>query len=274
MLPFFLIALATASPGESPIPAPTPSVQAVDDFGVVVTGLRPGPRGVTLTSVISNRVAATHLFVHLEPNETDAKDMLFVPSEPLMRAKKKDAKTFYLKTDGSPVYQVTLFFPIDRVASSGVLVVGESDPPYRQVAIALDPKRFLKPDEPVALEPLRPPRPSERVIARFQPALATLGAAIVLPEGHSGPDGEGWVRIYTEVPDVTLDQLQRAIEHPQQVWSGLGGQLFIVKVSATRAIAVEVKDQAIHSARMVTKETFLKLVGPGTAYPSRIVPTR
>lgn len=264
MLPILLLALnATPSmPAERP-PAAA-EVAAAEDFGIEVTEQVRTARGVRLGLAVANRVSATKLFVHLEPNESDARTVMFMPSA------QRDRTTFYLTSDGSETFKATLLFPLEAAATSAVVVVGEAVAPYRQSGKVLDLKQAIAPPEPTPSPTPEPVvKPGERTIAHYQPPVRALGE-VMLKDGSTGPDGKGWIRIYTDLPDVSLDQVAQAIQRPNQIWSGPSGMLFIAKTSSALAIALEVRDGEILSARMLTKESFPRSVGPGTSFPSRI----
>lgn len=253
MLPILLLALSA-----------TPSLLAepVEDFGVEIVEQVRTPRGLRLGLAIANHTGATRLFVHLEPNERDAKTVLFMPSA------ERDRNTFYVRSDGSETYQATLLFPLEPAATAAVVVVGEAVTPYRQAGRALDLSQAISPPEPTPT-PEPPAKPGERVMARYQPPVSALGE-VILRDGLPGPDGKGWTRVYTDLPDVSLNQVALAIQKPNQIWNGPGGMLYIAKLSAAQAIALEVVHGEIVSARMLTKESFPRAVGPGTSFPSRI----
>lgn len=268
VLPILLLALGTspAQLAQAPAQAPLAAVAAAEDFAVDVTEQVRTARGIRLGLAITNRAAATRLFVHLEPNETDAKTVLFMPSA------ERDRMTFYLKCDGSELYKATLLFPLDAAATAAVVVVGEAVAPYRQAGRVLDLSRAIAPPEPASPPspaPEPPAKPGERIMARYQPPVSALGE-VMLKDGTAGPEGKGWTRLYTDLPDVSLDQVALAIQRPNQIWSGPSGMLFIARTTKARAIALEVRDQEIVAGRMLTKESFPRSVGPGTSYPQRI----
>ncbi len=267
MLPILLLALSATPSAPAPAsPAPA-AVAAAEEFAVDVTEQVRTARGVRLGLAVTNRTGATKLFVHLEPNESDAKTVLFMPSA------QRDRMTFYLTSDGSELYQATLLFPVDAAATSAVVVVGEAVTPYRQAGRVLDLTQSVAPPAPAAADPTPAPevaaKPGERVMARYKPPVSALGE-VLLKDGTAGPDGRGWTRVYTDLPDVSLDQVALAIQKPNQIWSGPGGMLFIAKTNKAQAIALEVRDSEVVSARFLTKESFPRSVGPGTSYPKRI----
>lgn len=255
MLPLLLLALA----------ANAPSAQS-DEFAVTLEALSNSKQGLRLGLKIVNKMQADRLFVHLEPNESDATAVLFMPPPQL----KKDRFTYYLK-GGSDTMEATLLFPADETATCSVLVIGEAIPPYRQTGLALDLTRRIAP-EPEATPPPAAPlvSTSERVIATYRPPFRALGETIVLKNGKEGPDGTGWTRIYTDLPEVSLNQLGAGIEHPQQIWAGPERMVFIVKLNALRAIAVDVVNGEIQTAAYIDKTLFERMVGPGTPYPRRV----
>ena len=108
------------------------------------------------------------------------------------------------------------------------------------------------------------------MIASFRPPLEVLGPTIQLREGRPGPKGEGWTRIYTDLPDITLAQVRAAIELPTQIWAGPGGLLFIHPTSGHEAIALEVQEGRILSASRIGLEDFRALVGAGTRFTNRV----
>lgn len=264
MLPILLLALSATPtlPAErSPAPAAAP---VAEDFAIEVTEQVRTPRGVKLGLAVANRTGATKLFVHLEPNESDAKTVMFMPSA------QRDRMTFYLTSDGSETYKATLLFPVEAAATAAVVVVGEAVAPYRQAGRVLDLNKAIALPEPEATPTPEPAaKPGDRSIARYKPPVAALGE-VVLKDGSAGPDGKGWIRVYTDLPDVSLDQVAQAIQRPNQIWSGPSGMLYIAKTSSALAIALEVRAGEIISARTLTKESFPRAVGPGTSFPSRI----
>lgn len=262
-----LILLALATPDATPsLPPPAPVVAPAEDFGVTVRGLVRLKHAVRLSLSITNSAHAERLFLHLEPNETDAKGIVYMPS--LKLGKAPDANTRFLKSDGAERLELTLVFPLDAAATAAVLVVGEAASPFRQAAVPVD-LTTAHPPEPPATPPPAVISPGDRIIATYQSPLAELGS-IVLKNGVAGPDGRGWTRLYTDLPDVTLDQVAEAIAHPQQVWANESRLLFIAKTGSRRAIGVEVAQGEVVSARAITKETFPRTVGPHTLYPNRV----
>lgn len=262
MIPLLLLALAASA---------APSVHS-DEFDVTVAELHNSKQGLRVGLTIENKVQAGRLFIHLEPNEGDAKTVLFMP--PVRHT--KDRFTYYFK-GGRDSMQATLLFPADEIATSSVLVVGEAAPPYRQTALALDLSQRLTPEPKAPPGPASPAPPSspsvppsERVIATYRPPFKALGETVVLKSGKEGPGGTGWIRIYTDLPEVSLNQLGEGIEHPQQIWAGPERMLFIVKLSSQRAIAVDVVNSEIKTAHFIDKTMFERMVGPGTPYPRRV----
>ena len=272
MIPQLLLALAS--------PPALPTEVQTDGFGITIDSLHNSKQGVRVGMKIDNQADAGKLFIHLEPNVNDASMVLFVPPvKPI-----KDPFTYYFKNARAHM-KATLMFPFDAIATTSVLVVGENEAPYHQAALALDLTRSFdqkKVEQPTLVPSASPsvapslsaigsePVPfDERVIQRYHPPFAALGGTIVLKNG-SGPEGHGWIRIYSDLPDVTLNQLKKSIEHPQQIWAGSGRLLFIVKLSATRAIAVDVANNEVRTAHYIDKASFQRLVGPGTLYPNRI----
>lgn len=259
MIPLLLLVLAASAT----------SVQS-DEFDVTVAELYNSKQGLRVGLSIANKVQAGRLFIHLEPNEGDAKTVLFMPPVKLA----KDRFTYYFK-GGRDSVQATLVFPPDEIATTSVLVVGEAAPPYRQTALALDLTQRIAPEPKETPAPPTPPpsasvSPSERVIATYRPPFRALGETIVLKSGKEGPDGTGWIRIYTDLPEVSLNQLGEGIEHPQQIWAGPDRMLFIVKLNSKRAIAVDVVHSEIQTAHYIDKTMFERMVGPGTPYPKRV----
>lgn len=264
----FLLAAAPAAPAQAPSPAAVPASVA-EDFAVTVGEVARNKRTVRLTLAIANRVKAKRLFIHAEPGEEGS--ILFVPSAPAKGAP-PDRTTHFLPTGGASTLEATLLFPMDEEAKAAILVVGEAVSPYRQASVRVDLSEAGPIVDPTPAPTPEPPpaAPGERVIARYKPPVSALGAEIVLKDGTAGPAGHGWIRIYTELPDVSLDQVATAIARPTQVWMGPGGLMFIARLSASRAIALTVRDGAIVTGQMIDQSTYAKLVGPRTPFPSRI----
>lgn len=272
MIPQLSLALMLAAASPAPGPAPSaaiPQANSVEDFGVHLGEVARSKRNLRVSLAIENRIGAKRLFIHVEPSEEGS--VLFVPSPPVKGAP-PDRSTHFLPTGGGQELKATLMFPLDEVAAEAILIVGEASPPYRQSAVRIDLKEAGPLTAPTP-EPTPEPTPApagERVIARYKPPVSALGEAIALKDGTAGPEGHGWIRVYTELPDVTLDQVAKAIQRPSQVWMGTGGLMFIAKLSPSRAIALTVKDGTIITGQMINQTTYAKLVGPGTPFPSRI----
>lgn len=256
-----MLASAPGAPAQAPRPAAVQPA-AAEDFDIQVGEVARGKRTVRVSLTIENRIGAKRLFIHMEPG--DEGSVLFVPAPPAKGAP-PDRTTHFLPTSNGQTIQATLLFPLDEEVQEAILIVGEAATPYRQSSVRIDLKEAAAPTP----EPT-PAAAGERVIARYKPPVSALGAAIVLKDGAPGPEGHGWTRVYTELPDVSLDQLAKAIQRPAQVWSGPGGLLFIAKLSPKRAIALTVKDGSIVTGQMINQATYAKLVGPGTSFPSRI----
>lgn len=259
MLDPFTLMLALATPSVVAAPA------TADDFRVTLGSLKRKRRTLAVEVMIDNRIQAPRMFVHLEPGNPPG--YVFTPAA---SGSPGDRSTYYLANGDGNFLQGTLAFPLDASAYEALLVVGEAAPPYRQRSMWLE----LGPGEP---DPSPTPAeaavpPGERVIARYKPPMPELGDEIQLRIGKSGPDGSGWARIYTAVPEVTLDQVKATIERPQQIWLGWTGQLFLYKLSAARALAVAVTGGQVVHATLVTKTTLAQAVGPNTEFPRRIYP--
>lgn len=270
MIPQLSLAFMLASTAPAPAPrAAAPQAEALEDFGVQVGEVSRSKRSLRVALTIENRIGSKRLFIHMEPADEDA--VLFVPQAPAKGAA-PDRSTHFLPTGGGATLKATLMFPLDEGAEGATLIVGEATSPYRQAAVKVDLTQatpLTAPTPAPTPEPAQAPA-GERIIARYKPPFSALGEAIVLKDGTGGPDGHGWIRVYTELPDVTLDQVAKAIQRPAQIWAGTGGLLFIAKLSPTRAIALTVKDEAIVSGQMINQSTYSKLVGPGTPFARRI----
>ena len=170
----------------------------------------------------------------------------------------RDPWSFVVSATGSTHLEATLFFPGAPREGLGQLVVSELSEPYREGRCPID----------LARDPRLPRIPG--VIATFRPPIEALGATIQLREGRPGTRGEGWTRIYTELPDITLAQVRAAIELPTQVWAGTGGLLFIHPTSAREALALEVREGRVISGSRIGVEDFRALVGAGTRFTNRV----
>jgi hypothetical protein len=266
-----MLAAATLSAApatvSSSIPAATASpLPIADDFGITVRDIVRLKRTVRLTMGLRNPSHAENLFLHLEANEADAQGIVYMPS--MKPGAASDPATHFLKTDGSETMELTLAFPVDASASAAVLVVGEAVSPFRQAAVPVDLTLGHPPLAPTP-ESAAPAAPGERVIATYETPILGLGS-IVLKDGAAGPDGHGWSRIYTDWPDASLDQIAQTMAHPNQVWANPDRLFFVAKLSASRALGLEVARGEVWSAKLLTKATFPHAVGPGTPYPNRV----
>lgn len=258
------------------------------DFSLKVESASWTSTGFVLRAVVENRTGSTELFLHHEPGRDDAEAFLYAPSA-ASAAPVAGRRTFTLKGLKESRTGATLAFGLGPEEAAGLLVVGELRAPHRQVAIALKdllparPVTAARPapaENPSAENPATETRSAETpgatethepgVIRAFTPPHASFGSRILLKEGHAGPPGEGWVRIYTELPDVTLDQLARVLEQPAQIWRGDAGWLYLRNIGGTRALAIEVRDASVISARYVTPQTLGQVVGPKTRHPKRV----
>ncbi|MNR75489.1 hypothetical protein D3C72_61200 [compost metagenome] len=280
----------------SPAWAATQTIENLD-FRLSVESISWTPSGILVKSQIENRTGSPDLFLHHAANQEDPESFTFTPDEaPPQTGGMR--RTYTLKGLSQTRTAATLVFGIDADEEAGLLIVGETQPPYRQVAIALKPllperPAALRPaaarpaPEPVAAERIAPepaaaregpppdikadaPAPEPGVIQRFSPPHASFGERIVLKEGKAGPNGEGWTRIYTDLPDITFDELKRVLESPAQIWQGDHGFLYMRSVGGQRALAVDVRNAQVISARYVTPKSLAQVVGPRTRYPKRV----
>lgn len=257
------------------------------EFSVSVETISWTASGFVVKTQIENRSGSPDLFLHHVPNLDDPERFAFSPESDAEDARGK-RRTFTLKGLTQSRTAATLAFGVDADEDAGLLVVGEMRPPYRQVAIALKP---LLPARPAAPSPApervaSPPAPAlsaaERpmsngdvasmpgVIQSYLPPHPTFGDRLLLREGKAGPGGAGWTRIYTDLPDVTLDDLRRVLETPAQIWQGDDGYLYLRNVGGQRALAVDIRNAEVISARYVTPNTLGQVVGPRTRYPKRV----
>ncbi len=256
------------------------------DFRLSVESIGWTSSGFVVKAQIENRTGSPDLFLHHEANHDDPEAFTHTPGATASLPR----RTFTLKGLKTARTAATLAFAVSPEEDAGLLIVGENRAPYRQVAIALKPLLPARPapQQPPAVQAAaekQPPRPSPTsrtestagmsapepgVIARYMPPHPTFGDLIVLKEGKAGPGGEGWTRIYTELPEIGLDELQRVLESPAQIWQGGGGHLYMRNVGGKRALAVEVRNAEVISARYVTPQTLAQVVGPRTRYPKRV----
>lgn len=264
------------------------------DFRLSVESISWTASGFVVKAQIENRTGSPELFLHHAPNQDDPEAFAFTPADAGDDVRSGGMRrTFTLKGLKQARTAATLAFGVEADAEAGLLVVGETQPPYRQVAIALKP---LLPERPaaarpkperivsdrIASEPAPPPSATERptdapaaasipgVIQSFLPPHPTFGDRLLLKEGKAGPGGAGWTRIYTDLPDVTLDELRRVLESPAQIWQGDDGYLYMRNVGGQRALAVDIRNAEVISARYVTPKTLGQVVGPRTRYPKRV----
>lgn len=243
------------------------------DFSLKVDSLSWTATGFVLKAEIENRSGSPDLFLHHEAGRDDPESFAFTPEAGVERASRQ---TYMLKGLTQSRTAATLVFGLEAGQEAGLLVVGEARPPYRQVALAL---KGLLPERPGARVAASPPEertppapaaPEPGVIQRFMPPHPSFGEQIVLKEGMAGPRGQGWTRIYTELPEITLDELARVLERPAQIWRGEEGYLYLRNVGGNRALAVDVRNAEVISARYVTPETLGQVLGPKTRYPKRV----
>jgi hypothetical protein len=259
------------------------------DFRLDVDSIAWTATGFVVKAQIENRTGSPDLFLHHEANRDEADGFTHTPTDP--GAATAQRRSFTLKGLTNARSAVTLAFGVGANENAGLLIVGEARAPYRQVAIALKP---LLPERPPAPAPTAkapsvdvsgvapharaeaeglaegPSGQSNGPIKRFRPPHASLGASIALWEGKAGPQGDGWTRLYTELPEITLDELSRVLESPAQIWHGPEGYLYLRNVGGQRALAVSVRDAQVISARYVTPQTLGQVLGPKTRYPKRI----
>lgn len=250
------------------------------DFRLSVESISWTASGFVVKAAIENRTGSPDLFLHHAANQDDPEAYVYSPEADAQGAR----RTFTLKGLNEARTAATLAFGVGPDEQAGLLVVGEARPPYRHLAIALKPLLPPRPvaQRPAALPPAAQPAASPQatpgvpeaaadpdVIQRFLPPHPSFGDFILLKEGRPGPDGEGWVRIYTDLPDITLTELKRVVESPAQIWQGPDGYLYLRNVGGKRALAVEVRQSRIISARYVTPESLNQVVGPRTRFPKR-----
>ncbi|GEM_PF-1775260 len=270
------------------------------DFHLSIESISWTATGFVVKAQIENRTGSPELFLHHQPNLDDPEaytHQLGPTTGPGAAGTNARRQTFMLKGLTSTRTAAMLAFGVGADERAGLLIVGEARAPYRQVAIALS---GLLPERPVAVRPAGPGPTSMRpdglisgagqpaaanaskaqavvagraesgIVQRFLPPHASFGDAIVLHEGSAGPRGEGWTRLYTELPDITLDELKHVLERPAQIWRGYEGFLYVRNVGGKRALAVDVSNQRVISARYVTPQTLGQVMGPGTRYPKRV----
>ncbi|MEB3187189.1 MAG: hypothetical protein VKP72_07095 [bacterium] len=238
-----LAAAEPASPVQAPVEVARPASDSVAPSVRLVQALRLD-RGIRVTLEVDHAGTADRLEVRLDTG--------------VDRLSGRDPWSFVVSASGSAHLEATLFFPGAPREGSGQLIVSELSEPYREGRCPID----------LAHDP-RPPR-IPGVIATFRPPLEALGPGIQLREGRPGPKGEGWTRIYTDLPDITLAQVRAAIELPTQIWAGPGGFLFVHPTSGREAIALEVREGRIISGSRIGLEEFRTLVGAGTRYTNRV----
>lgn len=261
------------------------------DFQLTVDAIEWTSAGFLVKAKIENRTGTPDLFLHHAANRDDAEEFRYDPTGKPKVGGPRD--TFSLTGLSSSRYSASLVFGLPSDQEPGLLVAGENRPPYRQVAIALKgllPARPAPAPKPVAavapadLARARSPASGEDaltaadlvpvddpdVIQRFLPPHPSFGDSLVLKEGQPGSTGEGWSRIYTELPDVSLVQLKRVLEQPAQIWQGAEGFLYLKNIGGRRALGVEVRSERVISARYVTPETLARVVGPRTRFPKRV----
>jgi hypothetical protein len=279
-LPRWAIALGATWLLSSPVWA-APGAAENLDFRLSVESIAWTSTGFVVKAQIENRTGSPELFLHHEANHDDPEAFAYTPGAAASASLPR--RTFTLKGLKTSRTAATLAFGVGPEEDAGLLIVGETRAPYRQVAIALKP---LLPARPVAQQPPvaqatiethASPQPAPvtapaepGVIARYKPPHATFGDMIVMSEGTPGPHGEGWARIYTELPDIGLDELKRVLESPAQIWQGSRGHLYMRNVGGKRALAIEVSNARVISARYVTPQTLGQVVGPRTRYPKRV----
>lgn len=252
------------------------------EFSVSVETISWTASGFVVKTQIENRSGSPDLFLHHVPNLDDPERFAFSPESDAEDARGK-RRTFTLKGLTQSRTAATLAFGVDADEDAGLLVVGEMRPPYRQVAIALKPLLPARPVTPntsvtqAAPIPESPPAANAApvalapdVITSFLPPHPSFGDRILLKEGRPGPRGEGWSRIYTDLPDIQMTDLKRVVESPAQIWQGSEGQLYLRNVGGQRALAVEIRDSRIIAARYVTPQTLDQILGPKTPYPKRV----
>ncbi len=259
------------------------------DFRLEVESISWTATGFVVKAQIENRTGSPDLFLHHEANRDDPDGFTYTPTEPGAAAAQR--RTFTLKGLTQARSAASLAFGVAANENAGLLIVGEARPPYRQVAIALQPLLPERPSSPPPTakapaagvsgdaQPIRSKSEglaegssgqSNGPIKRFMPPHPSLGDSIALWEGKAGPQGDGWTRLYTELPEITLDELARVLESPAQIWHGREGYLYLRNVGGQRALAVSVRDAQVISARYVTPQTLGQVLGPKTRYPKRI----
>lgn len=260
-----------------------PSTVETLDFRLSVDSLSWTSTGFVVRVQVENRTGSPDLFLHHAADQEDPEAFTYEPGETPQEGSPR--RTFMLRGLTQARTSATLAFGLATSEEAGLLIVGEARPPHRQVAIAL---KSLLPERPApaggtavsnapreaarnSAVPAPNPAPADAdVIQQFLPPHPSLGDRILLKEGKPGPQGEGWVRIYTELPDISLGELKRVVETPTQIWRGEAGFLYMRNVSGKRALAVDVRGNRVIAARYVTPEMLPEVVGPRTAYPQRI----
>lgn len=248
------------------------------DFTLKVESISWTKTGFVVKAQVENRTGSPEIFLHHEADRDDAASYVHTPS-----AMAAGRQTFMLKGQSEARTSATLAFGLGADQEAGLLIVGETRAPHRQVAIALKDllpirsaaaKRTAEaPDRgtpDTEMPSAETPSAEPDVIQSFTPPHASFGRRIVLKEGKPGPQGDGWVRLYTELPDITLEQLAHVLERPAQIWRGEAGLLYVRNIGGKRALAVEVRNEAVISARYVTPETLGQVMGPRTRYPKRV----
>lgn len=291
-VPRWAIALGAVALLSAPAWAATRTAENLD-FRLNVESIAWTATGFVVKAQIENRTGSPELFLHHAANQDDAEAFAYTPGDD---AQTGPRRTFTLKGLTQSRTAATLAFAVGPDEDAGLLVVGETRAPYRQVAIALKDLLPARPAaahppapapaapaaavQPVAVQPavMRPEpsraeavrAPAPGVIQSFLPPHPSFGDRIDLTEGKPGPRGEGWTRIYTDLPDISLDELRRVLESPAQIWQGDEGYLYLRNVGGQRALAVDIRNAQVISARYVTPQTLGQVVGPKTRYPKRV----
>jgi hypothetical protein len=291
-LPRWAIALGAPLLLSAPSWAATQTAENLD-FRLSVESISWTPSGFVVKAQIENRTGSPDLFLHHAPNQDHAESFAYDPGDEDAEARPGGLRrTYTLKGLKEARTVATLAFGVEADEGAGLLVVGETRPPYRQVALALKPLLSARPvaarpapERAAAEPPPQAPKPrapeagkavsspdvsAPGVIQSFMPPHPTFGERLILKEGKAGPGGAGWTRIYTDLPDITFDELRRVLESPAQIWQGDEGYLYMRSVGGQRALAIDIRNAEVISARYVTPKTLGQVVGPRTRYPKRV----
>lgn len=145
-----------------------------DSLGLTVQHLEATSTVLRARVEIENLSRSHEVFLHYEPDRTDALDYFFIP-----RARQARKNTVFIRMAPEATRSADIAFALAPGQRPGLLVLGSYDPPFDQVSVAVGPLIHVRPAIAVAAAPSPTPL---HVAAVPSPVPPPYHVAVVRPE--------------------------------------------------------------------------------------------